>query len=197
MSQLLALDIAILPPPDVRQRAIELSAALPKDGSQGLRLDEEHVPHVTLSQQFVGVSHLEAALDAVERVLDGQPPLVLYVTGGGGGGGKAVWMAIERTLPLVSLHEDVMEALRPFERVGGGRAAFLDADARPGDVRWVANYRAASSGHAFNPHITLGHARRPPRVEPSAFQASTVAACHLGRFCSCRRVLRQWSLRAG
>ena len=196
MSQLLALDIAILPPADVGQRAVALSAGLPESASQGLRLDDDHLPHITLSQQFVAVSDLEPVLEAVARALAGQPPLLVPVTGGGGGGGKAVWMAIDRTLPVLSLHERVMDALQPFERIEGDRSAFIESEARPGDVRWVANYRVSSSGGAFNPHITLGHARRPPRVEPFTFEASTVAACHLGRFCSCRRVLRQWSLRA-
>ena len=41
--QLLALDVAVLPPPDVRQQAIRLSAALPVEGSHGLRLDEQLV----------------------------------------------------------------------------------------------------------------------------------------------------------
>ena len=41
--QLLALDVALLPPPDVRQRAIELNAALPAEGSDGLQLDEDRI----------------------------------------------------------------------------------------------------------------------------------------------------------
>ena len=62
------------------------------------------------------------------------------------------------------------------------------------DVQWVTGYRTSSSGPSFQPHITLGHAVRPPAIEPFDFEATTVAACHLGRFCSCRRVLRTYDL---
>jgi hypothetical protein len=87
-----------------------------------------------------------------------------------------------------------MEALRGFERPGATASAFVDGNARVADVMWVTGYRLKSALHAYNPHITLGHAKEPPHVEPFAFEATTVAACHLGQFCSCRRVLRRWSL---
>jgi hypothetical protein len=47
---------------------------------------------------------------------------------------------------------------------------------------------------AYTPHITLGHAEEPPEVTPMVFNAAMIAACHLGRFCSCREILRSWSL---
>ena len=53
MSTLLALDVAILPPPDVNARAVSVSATLPAAQSQGLRLDADRRPHITLTQQFV------------------------------------------------------------------------------------------------------------------------------------------------
>ena len=53
VSTLIALDIALLPPADVRARAIDISAALPAAESHGLRLDDEHIPHITLTQQFI------------------------------------------------------------------------------------------------------------------------------------------------
>jgi hypothetical protein len=61
-------------------------------------------------------------------------------------------------------------------------------------VFWVAGYRLKSSFHLFEPHITLGHGSAPPPIEPFGFDADTVAVCHLGRFCTCRTVLRQWTL---
>ncbi len=194
MSQLIAVDIAILPPPDVRARAIALSAALPS-GSHGLVLDEDHRPHVTLTQAFIRAEELDAALERVDDVLRGRPPLTLSVTGSGKSG-HTIWMAIERSADIVALHEQVMDALRGYERPGGTPAAFAGGDARVGDVLWVTGYRLKSSFGAFTPHITLGHGHDAPEVAPFLFVAGTVAACHLGRFCTCRRVFRTWELTA-
>ena len=67
-------------------------------------------------------------------------------------------------------------------------------DARMGDVLTVSSYRVNSSFTGFSPHLTLGHASESPVVERLSFQASIVAACHLGRFCACRQILRSWTL---
>jgi hypothetical protein len=193
MPKLLAVDVAILPPPDVTQRAIALSASLPAEGSQGLRLDAEHLPHVTLMQLFVRAGELDMAFERITDVVRDRPPLRLVVTGGGQSN-HTVWMTVQRTPDLLALHERLMEELRGVERQSGSPTAFFEGDARVGDVMWVTGYRLASSLEQYTPHITLGHADAPPDIEPFAFDASTVAACHLGRFCSCRRVLRQWTL---
>jgi 2'-5' RNA ligase len=195
MSDLLALDVAILPPPEVRDRAVQLSAALPDEDFEGLRLDDRHLPHVTLTQQFVRADELDRVLERLDAVLSRQPPLPLRVTGIRQTPRSTVWLAVERTGALASLHECLMDALREFEHADGGAAAFVDGDPRAADVAWVAGYRLTASALAFSPHITLGHASEPLTVEPFTFEAVTVAACHLGRFCTCCRVLRQWSLR--
>jgi hypothetical protein len=101
-------------------------------------------------------------------------------------------MSIERTPALVDLHSRMLDAALPFDRERGDASAFVDNDARDRDVQWVTSYRTSSSGDAFQPHITLGHAARSLAIEPFEFEATTIAACHLGRFCSCRRVLREW-----
>jgi 2'-5' RNA ligase len=194
MPDLLALDVAILPPPGVRERAIGLSAALPDAGLEGLRLDHEHLPHITLTQQFVDIAELDRVFERLDGVLRGQCAPTLRVTGADKSSANTAWMAIERTDALLSLHAQLMEALKEFERGGGGPAAFVDGDARPTDVAWVTGYRMNSSALSYTPHITLGHASQPPRIDPFTFQATSVAACHLGRFCTCRRVLREWAL---
>jgi len=188
LPRVLALDRAA-----VRERAVELSASLPPAESHGLRLDDEHLPHITLIQQFIRAEERELAFEKVDEVLRGQPPLRLAVAGGGKGS-TSVWMAVEKTPALQDLHEHLMAALRGVERAGGTPAAFFGGDARMGDVLWVSSYRANSSFVGFTPHITLGHAQHPPVVERMTFQASIVAACHLGRFCACREILRSWTL---
>lgn len=193
MTQLLALDVAILPPPDVTRRAMEYSAALAVEGSRGLRLDDTHLPHVTLTQQFVRQEELDTAFDRIGDVLRGRPFLTLRISGGGKSG-HTVWMTVEQSREILDLHEALMEALRGLERPGGTPAAFVGDDARAADVLWVAGFRLKSSFGSFTPHITLGHAVEAPAIQPFTFEARTVAACQLGRFCSCRRVLRQWTL---
>ena len=173
---------------------MELSAALPPNESHGLRLDDEHLPHITLTQQFIRAEEREVAFEKVDDVLRGQKPLRLTVSGGGKGS-SAVWMAVEKTPQLQTLHERLMEALRGVERAGATPHAFFGGDARMGDVLLVSTYRANESFAGYTPHITLGHAAHPPVVERVSFQASMVAACHLGRFCSCRQILRSWTLR--
>jgi len=193
---LVALDVAVLPPPDVSRRAVELSASLPEADSQGLRLGSDCFPHVTLTQQFVPAATLEAALDRVDAVLAGITPLRLTVSGGGKSN-SAVWMTIEPSPALIDLHRRLMDALQAFEQPDGTADGFVDAVARPEDIAWVASYRRESSFARFAPHITLGHALEPPAVEPLTFEATRIAACQLGRFCTCRRVLRSWPLRSG
>ena len=194
MSALLALDVALLLPPDAREQAVRLSQALtPAAAKAGLRLDADHLPHITLSQQFVRADELDAVLDHIDDAVCGQAPITVRVTGGGKGS-RSVWMAVERTAELASLHERMMEALRGLERPGGTAAAFYEGNARIGDVAWVSTYRLKSSLGAYTPHVTLGHASKPPAIAPFAFQATTLGACHLGRFCACRRVLRSWEL---
>jgi 2'-5' RNA ligase len=194
MSDLIALDVAVLPPPDVSARAIAASAALPPEESQGLLLDEAHLPHITLMQLFARENEREEVMTRIDETVRDAGPLALEVTGGGQAA-HSVWMAISKTPPLVTLHERLMEALRGLERPDGGTGAFFDEDARLRDVLWVAGYRLKSSFHHFTPHITLGHGSHAPEIEPFTFTADTVAVCHLGKFCTCRKVLRSWTLR--
>ncbi len=77
MTELIALDVAVLLPPDVTARAVALSAALPAAESQGLRLDEEHLPHVTLMQLFARVNELDLVLSKVDETVRGLAPLLL------------------------------------------------------------------------------------------------------------------------
>jgi 2'-5' RNA ligase len=196
VAKLVALDVAILPPPDVMARAIAYSAALPDDGSERLRLDAQHLPHITLTQHFVTYDDLDGAYAEIAEVLERQRPPRITITGGGQSA-HTLWMTVARTPELLDLHERLMHALKGVERAAGDAHAFFDGGGRVGDVHWVAGFRQHSSFGAFTPHITLGHGARPPMVEPIAFDATAIAACHLGRFCACRRVLRAWELKTG
>src|SRR6186997_2012107 len=77
MTKLVALGVAVLPPPDVMARAIACSAALPRDGSERLVLDAAHLPHLTLTQHVIRYEELDGAYAEIDEVLEGQVPLRL------------------------------------------------------------------------------------------------------------------------
>jgi 2'-5' RNA ligase len=193
VTSLIAVDVALLLPVPVARQAVALSAALPRSESKGLRLNETHLPHVTLTQLFVDVQALSAVAGAIDLTLRDAAPLPLRIAGPGRGG-SSIWMQIERTPALHQLHRWLMDALRAFEQPEGGPSAFAGIDARPEDLQWVARFRHESAYDRYTPHVTLGHATQPPHVEPLEFEATTVAMCQLGRFCTCRQVLQQWTL---
>jgi 2'-5' RNA ligase len=190
---LVALAVVLLPPASVRESAERLNASLSASTSTALRLDADHLPHLTLIQQFIRNTDVDEAMRRIDTAVAGTAPLALRVSGSARPG-RSVWMVVDRTPELLALHGQLMAALAGLERDGGDAAAFHDRDARVSDIRWVAGYRRAAAFDAYAPHITLGHASEPPPIAPFAFEASEVAACHLGRFCTCRRVLRAWRL---
>lgn len=200
-TDLIAIDIAILPPDEVAARAQAVNQALLAQAGDpnGLRLDDTHLAHVTLVQLFIRKSNLSAMLDRVSDVLRGQAPIALRVPGVEARDG-VVHLAIEPTPKLQRLHEALMDSVAPFEAAAGGPEAFYeigDAPARQKDIDWVTHYRRRSSYARFEPHITLGHGALPAPIAPFEFIATRVAACQLGRFCTCRLVVRDWMLGGG
>jgi hypothetical protein len=202
--ELVAIDIALLLPEAANKRVKAVNAALlaarPK-GSDGLRFDSTHFPHITLAQMFVQHARQPDLIDRIDPIIGsiwrGSRSLVLRVTGVGSSA-TAVHFAIEPNRALQSLHEALMDAVQPFEEPGGFAEAFYSGEgsasepAREGDIAWVARFRANSSCGRYHPHITLGIGPPPEFDEPFEFTVGHAALCRLGRFCTCRVVLREW-----
>lgn len=195
MGDLLAVDIALLLPDAVSARVEEVNRALWLARPETLRLDETHLPHVTLVQQFIRYEHLAALAVRIDTVVRQRGALALTVTGADTRG-ETVLLLIEPTPPLVALHEELMDACASLEEPDGDEDAFYapDEPARPGDVAWVRQFRTEAAYGRFVPHITVGHGDAPSDIEPFTFTTDRLALCHLGRFCTCRVLLREWRL---
>ena len=192
---LIAIDVALLLPEAVTERAKVVNAALLDKRPAGFRFDDTHLPHITLAQQFIRRVNLPALIERVDPILRGAPPLLLRVIGVGSSG-TATHFAIQPTPDLQMLHEELLDAALPLEEADGGAEAFYsDGElAREGDVAWVSQFRSHSSYTRFSPHITLGIGPPPEFREAFEFTADRVALCQLGRFCACRIILLEWRL---
>jgi len=188
----IAIDVAILPPPEIAALAVALNLPLAAASPDSLRLDDRHLPHITLTQQFVAADGLQPVIGAVDDVVRGEGPLTLQIAGAALQG-DSVWLTLGPSERLQSLHARLMHALHPLE-VRGGAAAFFEGRARDRDVEWVGGYRTTAAHALFRPHITIGRGAPPRDVRPASFPADAIALCQLGRFCTCRHVIRSWTL---
>ncbi len=193
---ILAIDVAVLVPGPVAATAADTSRELAAGGREALRLDDTHHPHITLAQQFIDQSRLPDLLEELDRQLRHEPDLALRIAGATADHGTIVF-AVEDSPDLQRLHEAIMDAIEPFESPDGGPDAFESngETIRGQDVDWVRSYRENSAYAHYRPHVTVGHGARAPQVEPFEFRATRVAVCRLGRFCACRTIFREWTLR--
>lgn len=187
-----ALALVLLLPDDVDARVRAINTRLAAGDPTTLRLDDEHLPHITLAQQFVREGDLAGVLEIAGRAARATPPLALEAVGFREHG-ATLWLAIALSPALRDLHTRLMDALAAFEPPAPAPEAFAEPP-RPEDVAWVSAFRARAAYERYQPHVTLGFGARPGPDERFAFVAETMAACRLGRFCTCRRVLRRWRL---
>jgi len=190
----IAVDVAILLPPAARRRLQRLNAECPATPGRGFRFNDTHHPHVTLGQHFVDLDGLEAVRADLTPVFARQSPIDLQVTGARSGR-TSLAAVVSPTPDLQRLHEWVLRALEPHE-VTGSHGAFQvdDHPARAADVRWVTRFRQDSAFDRFDPHITIGIGSAPAALAPWRLTANDVALCRLGRFCTCRDRLADWTL---
>ena len=190
----IAIDVAVLLPTHTRAVVARLNARVDIAVGDGFRFDATHHPHVTLGQHFVNTNRITAVHARVATVLSGLPPLDLGVTGARRGRTSQA-LVVAPTPALQRVHERLMDALAPYE-VLGGAAAFQHDDAPPRetDVAWVTRFRTDSSYARFDPHITVGIGPDPITVDPFTFTTREIAVCRLGRWCTCRDQLAHWTL---
>ena len=192
---LFAVDVAVLLPHPLLEPVLRLNAALlpPPDG---FRFDDTHLPHVTLAQLFVAKLQLHDVIHEAAAVTHDCAPLRL-APAGLSRGRTASTVRLEPTDALIRLHTRLMDRLRRFESAQGDATAFLAAEDLPprdADVDWVLHFRANAAYDRFDPHITVGVGTLQELNPLPAAAGARVALCQLGRFCSCRRILAEWTL---
>ena len=190
----LAIDVAVLLPPDAHAVAERANARFDVTAGNGFCFDATHHPHLTLVQQFVDANRIAEVTAAIAVVLSGLLPLDLRVTGARGGR-TAQALVVAPTPALQRLHKRLMGALAPHDVPGTAAAFQQDTDPpRDADVAWVSGFRADSSQARFDPHNPVGIGPHALPIDPIAFTAREIAVCRLGRFCTCRDRLAHWTL---
>jgi len=197
-SPLLALDIAILLPPET-STSVELLNKQLSAPPKGFRFSARHLPHISLVQQFSPTTELNVIEQTIAGVVSKHPPIDLTL---------ASITTSETTSSLTvtpspvldTLHRRLMDQLAIFDVGLGDERAFINTEATPTDaarlrdITWVSQFRTEAAYDAFAPHVTLGVGAIKTTIPKTTFTASVIALCILGRFCTCQKVLASWEL---
>lgn len=196
--ELIAIDVLIQPDQKMLSASEQWNAMMREQTPEGFELDEEHAPHITLIQRYVYESDLPRVLEAVKEVkskwdLDGlkMEATGLYHIPSGEIGLAGI--VVEPSDKLIELQDEVIAAVSPYAKSGGGEAAFVpDKSGTPFDpllFKYVETFVPSQTGDKFNPHVTIGVAplgwleeleKKP--FEKFTFGANGIAIYQLGNF---------------
>ena len=205
----IAIDVLLLPDAKMVAAAEAANAKLRESYPPGYTLGGEQVAHISLVHRYVREQDLPEIEAALEKVLVASNPLSYELTATGytyasWGGVEITTIAVERTVKLGRLQEDVVNALKPFTVPVGTKAAFSTNKELPKIeeeiVTYVKNFVPKASGQRYNPHVTVGVAEedfvkqlKAAPFEKFDFKPTGVAIYQLGSFGTAQKKLWQWS----
>ena len=197
-SPLLALDIAILLPPET-STSVELLNTQLSAPPEGFRFSARRLPHISLVQQFSPTAELNVIEQTIAGIVSKHPPIDLTLASITNSETTSS-LTVTPSPVLDTLHRRLMDQLAIFDVGLGDERAFINTDATPTDaarlrdITWVSQFRTEAAYDAFAPHVTLGVGTIKTTIPKTTFTASVIALCILGRFCTCQKVLASWEL---
>lgn len=193
----LAVDIVLLPEDMMMQRAIEANRMLSQKSDPKIILGTKNsIPHISLSMGVITESDIPAAAKVLRDIAEQYPTMNLnafIISSKTIPNRKIVTeFRIEKTKKLEDLHETVMEKLSSY-LTHDATLETLYSPPEPEDItlHWINSYAKESAHENFSPHITLGigKIKDSPLSFPLKFAARKLALCHLGNYCTCRKIL--------
>lgn len=181
MSDILAIDIALIPKKTWLERLVELSNlielgdSLPKlDLSVGQRL-----PHITVGMAFVGVDDIPVLVQRFARrsfsvEISGHRELIRDST-------RTQYLDIVLDSELKLLHEEVMTVLGELAQYSDSQRFSEDVEDRTRN--YVRDFRSYA-GEAYEPHITMGYGSAES-LKVLGMIDCELAIFHLGNYCTC------------
>lgn len=210
--ELTAIDVLLNPDETLVKRAFEINERLIHEFPEGFKLDESHVPHISILQRYVRTTDLKKVFDAVKNVISSENVASLQLTAvkieclaSEGSEGLAV-IVISPTKDLLNFQSKLIDALKPYVENNGTSTAYYvtpeeDPNINEAAMEFVENYIPDHSGKNFVPHVTVGvntiEALEKISNEPFTplkFSAVGIAVYHLGNYGTARKVLKEWNL---
>ena len=193
-----AIDIVLLPPNSVSNKAIDYNRSLQSTNPGGIILGRtRNLPHISLLMGCLSdekIGDATSRLDVMAKHKDLEI-LVKAIRTEMSGTNSVVSFDIERSAELVSFHGLIVNQF----------ISILTQDAEEADLNdpppiaistlnWINRFIPHACFNNFWPHITLGFGHYSTHFVPFHFRASRLAICYLGNHCTCTEILHEVSL---
>lgn len=193
----IAVDVALLLPEKVNKICIDINKAPEADAF--FRLNEkDSFPHITLAMGVIDEKDLPKANEILEEIanvfslIDLEVYELDYTTMPPPENKKSYQFKLNLTEEIKNLYVIIMEKLRPLFSYDVDLEMFYKDDENLHEVSkfWVSKFKENQKRfNDYQPHISLKCANAKFDDLPIKFTASKLALCHLGDYCTCRKIL--------
>lgn len=192
--KIIAIDVLLTPSEEMNALALQLNSSINGNNPETIKLDENHIPHITLLQGFI----YEKDLRKVKRSLHGvykdfkETPLKAEALVYNKEQEESFAMiGVEKSAELKKLHEQIILLVKPFVVYNGDAGSFVqNPDKSPiseSTVVYVPKFIEKHSYKNFDPHISLGVAQNKILDSlaenvfiPQSFKTTSISLYQLG-----------------
>lgn len=191
----IVVNILLLPPIDIMKLCVKINQQKGSENYQNLDT-ETNPPHITLDMGSLDAKNLPLAKEKISRIAKNFSKLKLTLSEIyyeiRSNNKKSYYFELEIIPELRRLHEDIMNDFsKIFTNNNISVDMFFPNESEKIDeesCRWVEDYPNKTFKN-FNPHISLKCRNGRYEGGPIKFPADKLTLCHMGNFCTCRKIL--------
>lgn len=188
----IAIDIVILPPPEVMDKIIWINEQA--ESKWGSLEKDDWLPHLSLAMGCIDSTNLAIVNNIVKTTADKFNPIsvelneVYYAEKTDGS--RTYCLRAKKNQDLQVLHENLMNELKPYlSNDCTKETLYSKPDEELIEPDYINNF-APHSFENFDPHITIRTKEEAGKnVLPLNFVATNIAVCHAGIYTTCRKIL--------
>lgn len=195
----IAVDIVLLPSDEMMDEAIKVNRKLLE---KIILSKEDCLPHISLAMGVINkkdIPSINKDLQEIARQFSLINLDAINISTHKSASGETVsCFTIKNTKELQLLHEKVIGKMSQYFTYDAAEdMLYSPAGIEKSTLQWINNYPKNSSFENFSPHITIGFGEVSDVNLPIRFTASKLALCHLGNYCTCRKILASADLKNG
>ena len=205
----IAIDVLLIPSEEMYAQSLQLNALINQNSPETIKLDENHMPHITLLQCFIKEEDLPNVINALEvnNVFEG---LFKTIKNDSLKAERLFYnedkeesfsmIAVEKSDFLLKIHEKIIELVQPYTVKNGSQISFIQnpdgSSISESTITYVPEFVEKHSYDNYEPHISLGVAQTKLLdslaenvFKPIQFKAASLSVYQLGDHGTAQKLL--------